>query len=193
MNWRLSPTPTTSVPSRSSATAPASARILALAATATIAQASCIPSAPPTLGKGDPAPEFAAVSLKGGYPVSLADYHGTTLLVNLWATWCRPCKTETPYLQSLYEEHKSRGLRILGVSVDRSAELHAVVTFVEEMGVEYDIGLDPAAVSRDVFRAPGLPTSVLIDRNGVVAFSWIGPIPEGDPTFLAGLEDTLGR
>lgn len=150
-------------------------------------------SDPPTLRKGDPAPEFSTVSLKGGRSLSLAEYRGGALLVNLWATWCGPCKTETPYLQSLYEEHQGRGLRILGVSVDRHADLHAVADFVEEMGVEYDIGLDPSAVSREAFRAPGLPTSVLIDREGVVAFSWIGPISEGDPTFLAGLEDTLRR
>lgn len=172
---------------------PGPAKGLALACTAiALTHAACVPSSPPTLANGDPAPDFSAVSLKGGHPISVADFRGTTLLVNLWATWCVPCKTETPYLQSLYEEHESRGLRILGVSVDRSADLHQVVDFVREMGVEYDVGLDPAAVSREVFQAPGLPTSVLIDREGLVAFSWIGPIPEGDPTFLAGLEDVLG-
>lgn len=171
---------------------PAKGLVLAGAAIA-LTHAACVPSAPPTLAKGDPAPEFSAVALKGGYPISVSDYHGATLLVNLWATWCGPCKTETPYLQSLYDEYKSRGLRILGLTVDRSADLHRVVDFVKEMDVEYDVGLDPAAVSREVFRAPGLPTSVLIDPEGVVAFSWIGPIPEGDPTFLAGLEDVLGR
>ena len=69
----------------------------------------------------------------------------------------------------------------------------AVVHFVEEFGVEYDIALDPEAASRDVFLARGLPTSVLIDRHGTVAFSWIGPIPEGEPTFIEGLEAALGR
>lgn len=180
MNWR-----STSPPASAWTPTPA------LAATLLLLQAACAPSEPLTLGKGDPAPAFSTVSLRGGHSVSLADYRGATLLVNLWATWCGPCKTETPYLQSLYEEHRDRGLRILGVSVDRHADLHAVADFVEEMGVEYDIGLDPTAASREAFRAPGLPMSVLIDREGLVAFSWIGPIPEGDPTFLAGLEDTL--
>ena len=81
----------------------------------------------------------------------------------------------------------------MGVSVDRRADYDAVIEFVEEMGVEYDIALDPDAVSRDVFHARGLPTSVLIDRDGAVAFSWIGPIPEGDPTFIEGLEAALER
>ena len=160
---------------------------------ATLTLTACIPSESPTLQRGDPAPAFTATSLATGSPTSLADYLGETLLVNLWATWCHPCKTETPYLQSVYERYRDRGFRTLGVSVDRRADYDAVVEFVEEMGVEYDIALDPDAVSRDVFHARGLPTSVLIDRNGAVAFSWIGPIPEGDPTFIEGLEAALER
>lgn len=173
---------------------PLARRVRAALALALIALCapSCIPSEAPTLSRGDPAPAFAAISLKGGLPVSLHDYRGRTLLVNLWATWCEPCKTETPYLQSLYEEHRNRGLHVLGVSVDRTADLHAVADFVRDMGVAYDIALDPMATSREAFRARGLPTSVLIDREGFVYFSWIGAIPEDDPTFLAGLEDALG-
>ena len=153
----------------------------------------CIPSEQAILRGGDPAPAFTAVSLEDGAPVSLADYLGETLLVNLWATWCHPCRTETPYLQSVYERYRDRGLRLLGVSVDLPADSAAVVHFVEEFGVTYDIALDPEAVSRETFHARGLPTSVLIDRHGTVAFSWIGPIPEGEPTFIEGLEAVLER
>lgn len=145
------------------------------------------------LRRGDPAPSFSAEPLRGGRAVSLRDYRGLALLVNLWATWCHPCREETPYLQELYHRYRDDGLRILGVSVDRRADLDAVADFVAEMGVEYDIVLDPDARSQDAFRARGLPTSVLIDRQGAVYFSWTGPVPEGDPAFLAGLEDALGR
>ena len=157
------------------------------------ALSACIPSEGPTLQRGDPAPLFTAISLDDGSPVALTDYLGETLLVNLWATWCAPCRTETPYLQSVYEEYRDLGLRILGVSVDLSADSAAVVRFVEEFGVTYDIALDPEAVSREVFLARGLPTSVVIDRQGLVAFTWIGKIEEGDPTFVEGLETALGR
>ena len=166
---------------------------LPLLAATVAALSSCIPSEGPTLRRGDPAPPFTATSLEDGSPVSLSDYLGETLLVNLWATWCHPCREETPYLQSVYERYRGRGLRILGVSVDLPADSAAVVAFVEEMGVEYDIALDPEASSRDVFLARGLPTSVLIDASGTVAFSWIGPIPEGNPTFIEGLEAALAR
>lgn len=155
--------------------------------------ASCIPSESPTLRAGDPAPDFTATSLDDGSPVSLADYRGHVLLVNLWATWCHPCREETPYLQSIYERYRDRGLRILGVSVDRTADHDLVTEFVHEFGVEYDIALDPGAVSRDLFHARGLPTSVVFNRDGTVAFSWVGPVPEGDTTFLGGVETALGR
>ena len=154
--------------------------------------AACIPGEPPTLRSGDPAPDFTATSLHDGSPVSFSDYHGQALLVNLWATWCHPCREETPYLQAVYERYRDEGLRVLGVSVDRRADRDLVVEFVEEFGVEYDIALDPGEVSREVFHARGLPTSVVFNRDGTVAFTWVGPIPEGDVTFLEGVEAALG-
>jgi len=182
-------TPARRLPAAARARSPARGMPLLLV----LALTTCIPSESVTLRAGDPAPAFTATSLETGSPTSLADYLGETLLVNLWATWCHPCETETPYLQSVYERYQDRGLRLLGVSVDRRADHDAVIEFVEEFGVTYDIALDPDALSRDLFRARGLPTSVLIDREGTVAFSWIGPIPEGDPTFIGGLEATLAR
>jgi len=140
---------------------------------------------------GDPAPDFQAVSLDGGRTVALADYAGQTILVNLWATWCAPCRFETPYLQSVYEENQERGLMIVGVSVDSPSALDSVKDFLEEMGVTYDILLDPDMVSTDVFAAIGLPASFLIDGDGVVRFTRLGPIAEGDSAFLEALEQTL--
>ncbi len=140
---------------------------------------------------GDPAPEFQAVSLEDDRVVSLADYAGRAILVNLWATWCAPCRTETPYLQSVYEENRDRGLMVVGVSVDSPGALDQVKDFLGEMGVEYDILLDPDMVSTDVFAAIGLPASFLIDEEGIVRFTRLGPIAEGDPAFLEALEQTL--
>ena len=140
---------------------------------------------------GDPSPEFQAVSLEDDRAVSLADYAGQTILVNLWATWCAPCRIETPYLQSVYEENRDRGLMVVGVSVDSPAALDSVKDFLGEMGVTYDILLDPDMVSTDVFAAIGLPASFLIDGDGVIRFTRLGPIAEGDPAFLEALEQTL--
>ena len=80
---------------------------------------------------------------------------------------------------------------IVGVSVDSPSALDLVIEFLEEMGVTYDILLDPEMVSTDVFAAMGLPASFLIDGDGVVRFTRLGPIAEGDPEFLEALEQTL--
>ena len=145
------------------------------------------------LRRGDPAPSFSAAPLDGGPPVSVEDYAGDVLLVNLWATWCHPCREEIPYLQAVHRERRDDGLRILGISVDRRADLDMVREYVAEMEIDYDVAFDPDAKSQDVFRARGLPTSVLVDRLGRVYFTWTGPIPEGDPAFVAGLEEALAR
>ena len=149
----------------------------------------CVPGG--GLRQGDPLPEFSARAFPAGQPVSLSEYEGEVLLVNLWATWCIPCRTETPYLQSLYETYGDAGLRIVGVSVDRDGAVEEVEAFLEQMGVTYDVLLDPEGRSEATFQARGLPNSILVGRDGSVLFSWLGPIEEDDPTFLAGLEKAL--
>ena len=114
-----------------------------------------LPERPP--GVGDDAPEFSATLLSTGDQVSLADYRGDVLLVNLWATYCAPCRFETPYLVSVYEEYADRGFRVVGITVDSNNSLGAVERFLAEMEVSYDILLDPDMISMDVFAAIGLP------------------------------------
>ena len=140
---------------------------------------------------GDAAPEFQAMSLDGERTVALTDYAGKVILVNLWATWCAPCRFETPYLQSVFEENQDRGLMVVGVSVDSPSAYDSVNDFLEEMGVTYDILLDPDMVSTDAFLPIGYPASYLIDGDGVIRFTRLGPIAEGDPEFLEALEQTL--
>ncbi|MDH3222801.1 MAG: TlpA family protein disulfide reductase, partial [Gemmatimonadota bacterium] len=153
--------------------------------------ASCLPGDHAGLDFGDPLPAFSATHMDDGNPVELTDYRGRVLLLNLWATWCVPCRTETPYLQSLYEEYEKDGLEVVGVSVDRAGAREEVRAFAQEMGVTYDILLDPQGRAETTFRARGLPNSILVGRDGAVIFSWLGPVEEGDPTFLAGLREAL--
>ena len=140
---------------------------------------------------GDAAPDFEAVMLDSDESISLADFRGQPVLINLWATWCAPCRFETPYLQSVYEEYQDRGLRVAGISVDSRSSLEAVQAFLADNGVTYDILLDPDMVSTDVFAAIGLPASFLVDAEGMIVFNRLGPILEDDPEFLAALESAL--
>ena len=139
---------------------------------------------------GEPAIEYTAATLEGD-SVSLSGLRGEVVLLNLWATWCVPCRTETPYLQSLFEERRAEGFRIVGVSLDTGNAADQVAAFVEEYGVTYTILHDPQMRGMDLYQILGLPATFLIDREGVLRWMRYGPIAENDPEFLGALDDVL--
>ena len=139
---------------------------------------------------GAEAIEYPAVDLAGD-TVTLASLRGDVVLLNLWATWCVPCREETPYLQSLYEEHVDEGLEIVGISLDTGDASDHVGMFVEEYGVTYTILHDPQMRGMDLYQVPGLPATFLIDREGVLRWIRYGPILEGDTEFTGVLEELL--
>ncbi len=123
--------------------------------------------------------------------MSLESLKGQVVLLNLWATWCGPCRAETPYLQEVFEEHRDEGFVIVGVSMDTGDAVEAIEMFVEEYEVGYTILHDPRMAGMELYQVLGLPATFLIDREGVLRWMRYGPIPEGDPAFLAALEDVL--
>lgn len=137
-----------------------------------------------------PARDYAATTLEGE-TVSLASLRGDVVLLNLWATWCGPCRMETPYLQSVYEEHKDQGFRIVGISMDTGDAADDVAMFVDEYEVTYTILHDPTMQGMELYQVLGLPATFLIDREGVLRWMRYGPIPEDDPDFLRALSDVL--
>ena len=143
-----------------------------------------------TTADGQERPWFAAPTLEGD-TVTVADLRGSPVLLNLWATWCPPCRAETPYLQSVHARYDGR-LRTVGVTVDNRGAADQVRDFVGEAGVTYEILHDPTMRAMDLFGVPGLPGTFLLDRDGVVTFVRIGPVMEGDPAFEAALADLLG-
>ena len=138
----------------------------------------------------EPARPYSAATLAGD-TVSLESLQGQVVLLNLWATWCAPCRSETPYLQSLSEEYGPEGLEIVGISMDTGDAADQVAMFVEEYGVTYTILHDPKMLGMEIYQVLGLPATFLIDREGVLRWMRYGPIPEGDPDFLQALEDVL--
>lgn len=143
---------------------------------------------PPQIGA--PARDYAAATLAGD-TVSLESLEGQVVLLNLWATWCAPCRMETPYLQSVYEEHRDDGFVIVGVSMDTGDAADAIEMFVDEYEVSYTILHDPKMLGMELYQVLGLPATFLIDREGVLRWMRYGPIPEDDPGFLSALEDVL--
>lgn len=143
---------------------------------------------PPRIGA--PARPYGGTTLAGD-SVTLESLRGRVVLLNLWATWCTPCRWETPYLQAIYEEHREAGFEIVGISMDTRDAADDVEMFVDEYRVTYTILHDPQMRGMELYQVLGLPATFLIDREGVLRWMRYGPIPEDDPDFLAALEDVL--
>jgi cytochrome c biogenesis protein CcmG, thiol:disulfide interchange protein DsbE len=137
------------------------------------------------------APEYRSVTIHGD-SVDLADLRGDVVLLNVWATWCAPCRVEIPELQALHEEHADRGLRVVGVTVDSRNAIADVHAFIEEFGMTYDVWVDPDHRVLDRFGAAGVPITVLIDREGRVAWRHLGMFQREDPRLVTALQNALG-
>lgn len=117
----------------------------------------------PAMLAGAPAASYAIQTLDGASD-SLAHYRGSVVFLNLWASWCAPCRSETPALEQLYEENRARGLVVLGIDQGESAA--AAGAFVRQMKLRYPIFLDAEQQYGRAYAAIGLPTSLVIDRTG---------------------------
>jgi thiol-disulfide isomerase/thioredoxin len=128
--------------------------------------------APGVLGYGTPAPNFTLETLDGKN-VSLADFHGKAVLVNFWATWCGPCKIETPWLVELQNQYGSQGLQVVGVAMDDSSK-DEIAKFAKDMGVNYPVLLGKEAVGDAYGGVPALPESFFVGRDGKIVDRIIG-------------------
>jgi len=143
---------------------------------------------------GAPAPRYAAQTLEGA-PVSLQDQQGKVVLLNIWATWCKPCREEIPALEALHQRHASDGLLVAGVSIDQPGESEKIASFANALGVTYTLWHDSDDKVSTTFLAIGVPASYLIDRGGVLRWRHVGPVKEDDPSLnealRAALQDTV--
>jgi cytochrome c biogenesis protein CcmG, thiol:disulfide interchange protein DsbE len=112
------------------------------------------------------APDFALRTLDGEV-VALEDLRGQVVLVNFWATWCPPCRVEMPGFERVYRDRRDEGFIIVGISTDRSGSA-GVREFLEQRGVTFPVAMATDAVVRDFGGVRALPTSFLIDREGIV-------------------------
>jgi peroxiredoxin len=140
-----------------------------------LAVPACTPDLPDRrpLGAGDAVPAYGAPTLAGD-TVRLAELKGDAVLLNVWATWCPPCREEMPGLQALHERYGQRGLRVIGVSIDARGSESAIAEFVRDHDISFAILHDAAETVSREFRLIGVPETFLIQPDGRISHRWIG-------------------
>lgn len=132
-------------------------------------------TAPQRVGVGTTAPAFSAQAIDGSGQIKrLADYKGDVIILNVWATWCGPCKEEMPTLERLHELYGPRGLKIVAVSIDETASNDSIRTYARNMGLKFEILHDPKYRIEQSYQVVGYPQSYVIDRDGVIRKVWLG-------------------
>jgi peroxiredoxin len=148
--------------------------LLAMLATALPVLPACR-EVPANVTVGERVPAYSGRDLDGR-TVDLRDLRGEVVLLNIWATWCFPCRREMPALEQLHREWSGSGLRIVAVSIDPATAGREIQDFVEEYGLTFDIVHDPAQDVAQAFRTIGVPETFLIDAEGRLRRHWMGRI-----------------
>jgi thiol-disulfide isomerase/thioredoxin len=138
-----------------------------------------------------PVPGFGFTDAGGG-ALSLDSFKGSTVLLNIWATWCAPCRKEMPALDRLQAAMGGPDFQVIAVSIDRDVE--PVRAFFGEVGLEHlGIYLDPPGASTRALNVPGIPTTLLIDAQGREVGRATGPVEWDSPEVKAQIRKALRR
>jgi cytochrome c biogenesis protein CcmG, thiol:disulfide interchange protein DsbE len=129
---------------------------------------------------GSEAPAFQAIDLRTGRPARLADYRGKVILLNIWATYCIPCRTEMPAIERLSHRLAGTDFAVLAVSVD-VVDSTVVNAFVKEYGLTFDVWHDRPGLTQRLYQTTGVPETFVIDRHGVIVKKAIGALDWDDP------------
>jgi cytochrome c biogenesis protein CcmG/thiol:disulfide interchange protein DsbE len=141
---------------------------------------------------GAPAPDFRAIDLASMDSVSLRRYRGAVTLLNVWATWCVPCKVEMPAMEKLYRDLGPQGFKIAAVSVDQGPP-EEVQAFGQELGLSFDLLQDRSARIQQTYQTTGVPESFLLNRDGIVVKRVIGAHDWSSPVNRALIERLLDQ
>lgn len=123
--------------------------------------------------EGFSAPDFT-LKTPDGETYTLSELKGKAVLINLWATWCPPCRAEMPAMQTLYEEYESQGLLILAINMTHQDYPLAIVPFANDYGLTFPILLDETGETAAAYQLRSLPSSYFINRAGIITEVVIG-------------------
>lgn len=142
---------------------------------------------------GTRAPDFRAIDLATGDSVSFREhYEGAVTLVNIWATWCLPCRVEMPGMDSVYQSLAPRGFKIAAVSIDEGSP-EAVQAFAQELGISFDLLQDRSGIVQQIYQTTGVPESFLINKDGIIVKRLIGEHAWNSPVNRKLIEALLGE
>jgi peroxiredoxin len=144
------------------------------------------------VGVGSSAPAFTAKDLRSGATRRLADYRGQVVLLNVWATWCMPCKVEMPSMEELYKAYGPRGVRIVAVSIDDAVSEDSIRAYAKDLGLTFEILHDPTHAIERAYQTTGYPESFVIDRGGTIRRKWISAADWNAPESRALFDELLG-
>jgi cytochrome c biogenesis protein CcmG, thiol:disulfide interchange protein DsbE len=134
------------------------------------AQALQMPASP---REGFPAPDFS-LGLLGGGNVTLSELRGKPVVINVWASWCPPCRAEMPALEKAYRTYKEMGVVVIGVNTTYQDSKTDAAAFVQELGLTFPIALDQDGAMSNNYLITGLPTTFFVDSQGIIRTVIVG-------------------
>ena len=143
----------------------------------------------PAPQQGFLAPDFELKSLEGE-TVKLSDLRGQAVLINLWTTWCPPCRAEMPAIEKVYNEYKDQGFVVLAVNMTYQDAYSDIAPFIDEYGLTFPVLLDETSAVGTAYQLRSLPSSFFIDREGIISEVVIGG-PMAEALLRTRVEDIL--
>lgn len=167
---------------------------VALMAGGALAASSVLKDELTSVGVGADAPSFAARTLDA-HPrtKTLSDYRGSVVLLNIWATWCTPCRGEMPSIEAVFKELAPKGLKVVAVSVDQSGMEQQIRDFARDFKLSFEILHDETGAIQSIYRSAGVPETYVIGRDGVIRKKWVGAEDWNSAANRALLEQLLAE
>jgi len=142
---------------------------------------------------GSTAPDFRAATLDATPRAkTLADYKGQVVLLNIWATWCAPCRVEMPGIQALHQAYAAKGLKIVAVSIDDPGMEERIKDFAREYGLTFEILHNPSGDIQRAYQTTGVPETFVVGRDGVIRKKVIGAVDWSSRANRALVAELLG-